>query len=374
MLEKSWTLGLGVMLAVVGGACSSASPEKSTGTNWIHCSSDADCASDPELRCGAEGVCVPRNTGSGGSGAVSDSDSGFPHQGNRGGFGGTGPQSFDAGATNGVGGSDGVDSSIPNGGSTNGDSGAQTQSSGCFSPGQNLENSGELGAFGCRCTKSLAPNGLCFGQVLLCQNAHWQWGQLEAGTCAGCWLPDQPEFANVFPDKGCACVNENETKCIVTQGDGEKSAVCRGGTWKLDAAPNTCTCTTDAQCGYGGKCEIDSDGGVIFGGTCAHRQCEVDGVRYAVGADGIPDPTDECNTCQCQADGSLSCTLIACAATVCGPNTIQTSTCVGCGLTGGCALTRYGCLPRCATNADCAGTGTPICDTAKHVCGSGPCP
>jgi len=366
MFRKSWAVGLGVTVAVLGGACSSTTQEKSTGTNWIHCKADADCAADPTLRCGAEGVCVPRSAGTGGQASF---EGGLQQQGGSGQVGGYG--GFPGGAPNVAGGgglggtgSGGYDN-VAGGGST-GTGGQPPVTNVCFSPGQQ----GSSSDVGCRCTESLTPNGVCvgLGNPFLCQNAHWQYG---SNSACGCWTPDQPEFANRAPDNGCACVNENETKCIVSQGDGEKSAVCRGGTWKLDAAPTTCTCTTDAQCGFGGKCIRDTDAGPVPG--CVHRQCEVDGVRYAVGVEGIPDPSDECNTCKCEANGDLTCTLISCNATVCPPNTVQTSTCVGCGLAGGCALTRHGCLPMCSSDADCVGTGTPVCDTTKHVCGAGPC-
>ena len=354
MLRKSLKLGTAFLLAALGAACASVETQKSTGTNWISCKSDADCAGHPDTHCGSDEKCVaghPVSPDAGSSGGAPGNDGGKAGNGagTTGGGGGTT-------ASGGTAGSGGTGSEAP---------------TGCYSPWQNPTTSFDPRAVGCRCSESEVPNGLCVktpnngGGAYRCQTGHWQAVEPPNDPCSGCWTPDQPEFANAFPDKGCDCVNENETACIVTQGDGYNHAVCKGGTWKLDPTLNSCTCTADARCGYGGKC---------VNGSCAPRGCEVDGVRYAPGV-SFPSPLDSCNTCQCSASGDLQCTLIECTApsTVCATNTIQTKTCVECGVSGGCTLWRHGCLPRCETSTDCTETGLPMCNTTTHVCNSGPC-
>jgi hypothetical protein len=241
---------------------------------------------------------------------------------------------------------------------------------GCYSPGQNFTTAAFMpGSVGCRCSASQAPNGLCLKSsnggvgALRCVKGLWQ-GAEDNGPCMGCWTPDQPEFANAYPDSGCACAVENESQCILTQFNGYATAVCVGGKWTVEQTRDACTCTSDLRCGLGGKCN---------GGSCGASVCEVDGVRYAVGVGDIPSPDDTCNTCQCETDGTLTCTKMACAQTSCDSGTVLSSTCVECGPTGGCALTRYGCLPKCQSSSDCAGTGMPVCDTKKQVCSSGAC-
>jgi hypothetical protein len=366
MLRKSLRLGTAFLLAALGAACASTETQKSTGTNWISCKSDVDCTGHPDTHCGSDEKCVagppwhsiPPNIDAGSGGGASGDDSGALNGGGMNSSGGAEP--------GGEGGTTG------SGGGTTGSGGKGSEApTGCYSPGQNLTTSFDPRAVGCRCIESEVPNGLCMktpnngAGAYRCQTGHWQAIDAQDGPCSGCWTPDEPEFANAFPDKGCDCVNENETTCIVTQGDGYTNAVCKGGTWKLDPTLNSCTCTADTRCGFGGKC---------VNGSCAPRACEVDGVRYAMGV-SFPSPLDSCNTCECSASGDLQCTLIECTApsTACATNTIQTRTCVGCGPVGGCTLWRYGCLPQCETNTPCGGTELLVCNTTTHVCDVGPC-
>ena len=81
--------------------------------------------------------------------------------------------------------------------------------------------------------------------------------------------------------------------------------------------------------------------------------CEVNGVVYPSGSSDIDDP-GSCNTCGCE-DGQLLCTDIACPEPG-EAGTVYGTTCSQCGLAGGCAVTRTGCLPSCEDESDCLQT------------------
>ena len=381
MLSGTAKTGLALLLSALAfEACSSPS-EKSTGTNWIVCKTDADCEGHPGTRCSENRRCeadpdshpivgeADASSGGGASGSAGKlgtagkEGTGGETGGNSGAFGTGGETGGDSGA----GGLPETGGQATGGqaGSFGGTGGMPFQPDGCYSPGQNIETSFIVGAFGCKCIESQTPDGLCLqvpkiaSEVFayLCENGHWK-ADIDNTACTGCWTPDQPEFANARPDNGCACVNENQTACIVTQNEGYTNAVCKGGKWKLDPTLSSCSCASDARCGFGGKC---------VGQSCAQRVCEVDGVRYAVGV-SFPSPSDDCNTCACDTPGHLTCTTHQCADTTCPTGTVQARACVGCGVSGGCGLWRFGCLPRCERDADCARTGTPTCDPTNHVC------
>jgi hypothetical protein len=402
MLSGIAKTGLALLLSALAFEACSTPAEKSTGTNWIVCKTDADCEGRPGTRCSKNERCEPDgdvgpDASSSGDGGASGSAGTTGTGGTRGGTGGTGGATGGESGAGGTGGAtggaagdgaggaggatggaagDGAGGLLETGGQATGgqggfggSGGGPIHAEGCYSPGQNLETSFiDPEAFGCKCIESQTPDGLCLKTpnngigAYLCESGHWK-ADTNNTACTGCWTPDQPEFANARPDNGCACVNENETACIVTQNEGYTNAVCRGGKWKLDPALSSCACAKDARCGFGGKC---------VGQTCASRVCEVDGVRYAVGV-SFPSPSDACNSCKCDTSGQLNCTTQECPETACPTGTVQASTCVGCGLGGGCGLWRFGCLPRCERDADCARTGTPVCDATNHVCSAGPC-
>ncbi|MBM4363946.1 MAG: hypothetical protein FJ104_14800, partial [Deltaproteobacteria bacterium] len=59
-MNKRRTLASALILlsAWVAGVSCSRTSEKSTGTNWVLCESNADCREYPGASCGADGFCV----------------------------------------------------------------------------------------------------------------------------------------------------------------------------------------------------------------------------------------------------------------------------------------------------------------------------
>lgn len=388
MLERSTKWGLGLLGLAASFGCASTVTQKSTGTNWVECETDDDCAFVGGARCSADKVCVdssgakiaksalgsgdagPNNTGgtmsrrdagrgAGGAGAIEAGGAGGAII-DTGGVFGTGGAIVEAGTGGAIAETGGV---FGTGGALDGGraSGGVAGASSCYSPGQNLDIAYEPGAVGCRCSAS-APGFCEQGVALMCDNGRWQ--AVIDGPCMTCWTPDQPDLAAGIPSEGCACTTENETACMHTAREGYATALCTGGKWTRRLDMNACTCASDARCGYGSRCES---------GICAAARCDVDGMRYAVGTTDIADPVT-CNNCSCQSDGTLACTAYPCPAAFCPSGTTRETACLECGPAGGCALTRTGCLPHCDTTADCtpAGPGT-MCYSTSHVCGVGLC-
>jgi hypothetical protein len=372
MLEmaRKWGLGLCTLVAAFG--CASTATEKSTGTNWITCDTDADCALVQDARCSDEKVCVDPQGVKISKSVLAGRDGG------PGGGSGSGGASGSAGAS-GSGTASGSGGAIANGGASgNGNTGGAANSPstggsaavdagtggaataiGCFSPGQNLGTVNDPGAFGCKCSPS-AP-GFCVGGVaLVCTDGRWQ--AVEDGPCWDCWTPDRPDLAEGNPSNGCDCTTENEMACMHTMRGGYATAMCSGGKWTRRLDINACSCTSDARCGYGSRCES---------GICAMARCEVDGMRYAAGATDIADPVN-CNTCQCMQDGTLECTRYPCPVSSCPSGTTRETACLECGPTDGCSLVRTGCLPLCDTASDCSAPA-PYCNPQTHTCTQG-CP
>lgn len=365
-------------LALFAGlGCATESNEKSTETNWLECDSDTDCARVvAEATCAPDGYCVdsdgrriPAETGGrdggtggaagdgGAAGAGGEADAGV------GGDGGT----VDAGSgglpgTGGLNGSGGVPGTggVKNPGGAGGaveglDAGRELIETECFSPAQFLDVAYDPSFVGCKCAEG--AQSLCrSGVALICSEGRWQ--AVQDGPCASCWTSEAaPETIFDRPEAGCACSSEGDRRSIYTTQDGYSTVVCSDGKWTLDPSISSWSCSSDAQCGYGGKCE---------GGTCNAQVCEVDGVRYAVGAT-LPSPFD-CNTCTCEANGTLSCTRLPCPMPpACAPDMAPASVCVACGLVGGCGLTRTGCLPECNIDADCP-PDLPRCDLEQNAC------
>jgi hypothetical protein len=372
MLGTCWKIGCG-LLALAVASCASTATEKSTGTNWITCKTDLECGAIPGARCSTEGICVDANgtpieksalgghadaaAGAGGTSGKGGTHADSGHA--TGGSGGNGGRLLDSGPGGSGNGGAPSDSGVDGSGAVTGVDGGAAPVSSCYSPGQNFDHAYDPGAVGCRCSPS-APEFCVRGVGLVCADGRWQLGGY---ACTECWTPDQPELAIDNPF-GCSCVHENETACMFTTTTGYATALCTGGIWTRRLDINACSCASDARCGYGSRCG---------GGTCAQGVCDVDGLRYAAGTTGIADPVD-CNTCECKADGTLSCSTLPCPFSSCPAGTSRSETCIQCGPAGGCAVTRTGCLPSCRTSADCSGTGTTTyCNPVTHVCGEGPC-
>jgi hypothetical protein len=312
-----------MLLAVLSGtACASSAAEKSTGSNWLICETDADCAAVPGATCGADNYCVDA-TGS-----------------RVGAFGYTG-----GGGSGGVGGSTGPLSTII---------------VDCYSPGQQLEGAYEQGAIGCKCPEG-APELCVLGVSLRCDAGRWQ--AMEGGACARCWTPDHPYAVSADPGNGCACETEGDAACSLVEPTGYHFT-CSGGKWVLEEEEATpCTCTSDAQCWFGTRCV---DGG------CVPGVCEVDGMRYSNGFSGIPDPLG-CGTCQCR-NGVLDCETVACPEEpTCPDGMSPVNACVFCSTEDGCHLGRSGCQATCSSDVDCALTYTPVCHPEHRVCVGGVC-
>jgi hypothetical protein len=357
MSRESLTAAFLVLTALGGASCATTSQQKSTGTNWIECKADTDCAAHPGASCGDADVCVDRDGNRIPSGTTSDPADGGGNGGSQSTGGATGSGGGGAPVTASGGTSPGT------GGSGNGGGGVSASTKDCFSPGQNLDHAYDTGAAGCRCaesTPSVCVKGTRTAVALECTGGHWI--SVEDGACGGCWTPDQPELALAMPSRGCACPLEDGSKCFQTAASGSMRALCFAGKWTIDTNTPTCdACDSDASCGFGGMCTE---------GHCAPTACDVDGVRYAVGAGPIPDPFS-CNTCTCESGGGLVCTEVNCPVE-CPAGTTAGHACVACGPTDGCALTRTGCLPRCEAASDCTTPGT-FCDTQTHLCRAG-CP
>jgi hypothetical protein len=385
----AWVLSTTVTLA-----CSTPAPQsKSTGTNWLACHDDADCARVDGATCGKDLFCVGRDGQRVRADAASERDAstnpgpdamvsggGTSPSGGTGGAPASGGAHSDGGARS-NGGADGMfdggmggapsDSGAPASGGSDGvlpDGGIAgaipirnfPPSSDCYSPGQNLEHAYEPGAKGCKCSDGTASLCVRAGTsprstlvALECTGGTWK--AVEDGTCGGCWAPNSPEHALADPLNGCFCAPEVEgqTACMYTRASGYFTVACTASHWKVAGATNACPCKYDEACGYQGKCVNEA---------CARPSCEIDNVSYPAGAT-MPDPFS-CNSCTCSETGTAeNCTDAFCP-TDCPAGTRGGTSCLQCGPGDACSLQRRGCLGACATNDDCPGGH---CDS-NHVC------
>jgi hypothetical protein len=60
MKAKQWIVSFAALAALLGPSCASTTPERSTGTNWLTCHDDSDCASFEGATCGDEKLCIDR--------------------------------------------------------------------------------------------------------------------------------------------------------------------------------------------------------------------------------------------------------------------------------------------------------------------------
>ena len=99
----------------------------------------------------------------------------------------------------------------------------------------------------------------------------------------------------------------------------------------------------------------------------ASASCEVEGVVYPSGSDGVGDPLS-CNTCACE-DGALTtCTEIGCPEP-CPEGTTYGTSCVECGPVDQCEVVRIGCLPSCEDDDDCSSGGACHEGVCRTLCG-----
>lgn len=316
---------LGALFVAVPLACGAKAVDKSTGSNWLGCTTDADCSPYGGATCGTDKYCV------------------YPN--------GTHVTSLDIPDA-------AVDAAVEAGV----EAGPTTIVVDCFSPGQYLDQIYSATAVGCECPESTTP--FCIqGISLSCEAGRWS--ASSSSACGGCWTPDQADFIASYPDRGCACTTENETACSTSTQNGTEYSVCTGGKWTRVSGtlpPYTCTCTEDKECGFGRLC---------VGGSCLPGLCEVNGVRYSAGYTGIPHPTN-CQTCTCEIGGTLSCVAVPCPSEGCPAGTSAASECVVCGQSGyGCDLRRTGCLTTCANDYECGFNYLTTCDPQSHACHAG---
>lgn len=327
MFERLMVLGLLALGSCwVGSGCTSTTTEKSTGTNWLDCDTDSDCAFVEGARCGPDSVCVDRD----GNKIVS------------------GSQARDSGVTS-TNVADAAAAQAHDSGTTSPittDSGTATTFIvvDCYSPGQNLDLAYDVGSVGCEC--AAGAQGTCINGVALgCSDGHWR--AVIDGACDACWNPTDTDLAKDSPTSGCSCSTGEMDACSYSQFTGYIHASCTGGTWQLGTSTLPCaSCTSDSQCSVYERC---------VSGTCqsAGVPCSVNGVLYRDGTDGIPDPFS-CNTCTCSNGGYLGCTTVGCLETEeCPPGTTPAAICGACGTAGGCAYVITGCRPTCQTDADC---------------------
>jgi len=126
----------------------------------------------------------------------------------------------------------------------------------------------------------------------------------------------------------------------------------------LYPAQVTTSCSADDHCvAHDTRIDPSLDSGVPDGAAC-----EIDGVIYASGTDGIGDPVS-CNTCSCD-DGALTACTEAFCPEECPTGTRYGTDCARCGPVDNCEVVRTGCLPECDAPADCTGGG----DCVDHAC------
>jgi hypothetical protein len=314
---RNWTIGFLGLFVALPLSCG-ATVDKSTGSNWLGCSTDTDCAPYGGATCGKDHYCM------------------YPNG-----------DHVSASAT-------------PDAGSVDG--GPRAIVGDCFSPGQNLDKALSAGAVGCECPEGTSP--LCIQQISLsCEGGRWT--AATSGVCDGCWTPEQADFIASFPERGCTCYASADTHCSTSTQNGPEYTACTAGKWTVVSGtppPVDCACTVNEECGFGRICVY---------GKCAPGVCEVNGARYSAGFANIPDPLS-CNTCTCEADGSLTCTTLPCPAEACPTGTSAASECVVCGQdAGACDLRRTGCLTSCNTADDCGYYYLSTCDPDRHACNAG---
>lgn len=150
--------------------------------------------------------------------------------------------------------------------------------------------------------------------------------EMGVGLACGC-------TAFVNPANVDALVELNETAAAFSE---------NGCTLNVSCLP--CLQPRGGHCSPEGRCEN------VY---VTERGCEVGGVRYASGANGIPDPVS-CNTCGCR-DGDLVCTEIGCARP-CPAGTAFGTSCAQCGPTDACQVLAYACYETCVDRCDDIGT------------------
>jgi len=162
---------------------------------------------------------------------------------------------------------------------------------------------------------------------------------ISSGLACACGAFANPEHQEALDRAASASASYHAAHC----GDG---IVC-----------GPCNEPIFGRCSRDGACE-----GVYSSGA---RGCKVNGVLYADGEGGIPDPVS-CNTCSCY-DGELACTEIGCPMP-CPDGTALGKQCAACGPTDACLIVEHACLPTCTdaceSDALCLGG---LCVTG--VCG-----
>ena len=165
-------------------------------------------------------------------------------------------------------------------------------------------------------------------------------GRVDAGRPSRCELPAEPGPCEALIDRYYFDVESERCRHFIYGG-------CQGNQnnfESLDACRATCH---------------ESPG--------QPAACEVEGVVYPSGSDGVGDPLS-CNTCACE-DGELTaCTDAACPEP-CPGGTAFGMSCARCGPTDACEIVHIGCLPSCDSDGDCAGSG--YCDrgVCRTLCG-----
>jgi Kazal-type serine protease inhibitor domain/Pacifastin inhibitor (LCMII) len=152
----------------------------------------------------------------------------------------------------------------------------------------------------------------------------------DAGSGALCKSNAQCAKGSICYPPTHQCQPECTINCLVydpvcgtdgkTYGCGKEDAYCHGAEVASagECAPGGCACTKEYQpvCGvdgvtYSNRCMAKCAGILVLHDGSCEGGCEYEGRRYEVNQ-SFPSP-DGCNTCSCGANGSIACTLKACA-------------------------------------------------------------
>lgn len=182
------------------------------------------------------------------------------------------------------------------------------------------------------------------------------------GDCGGCWC-DEAGSGGIR----CLTIQCFETPSFCSQPF--DAGVCNAAFPVFSFNPATGQCDSQVYGGCGGNTNRFETMEACQGACLAPlgAACQVGGVVYPSGAEGIQEPTS-CNTCSCQ-DGALICTEINCPVP-CPDGQVSTSDCAFCGPTDACEVTRTGCVPTCSEDEECAAVGG-LCVEQRcvNVCG-----
>jgi hypothetical protein len=190
-------------------------------------------------------------------------------------------------------------------------------------------------------------------------------GRCEAFTYGGC----EGNANNFETLAACEMACTGTTLCSLPADSGPcRAAIPR---WFHNADTGACEPFT-----YGG-CEGNANNfeslracqTACAGGSELRAACEVSGVVYASGSDGIPDP-QSCNLCICD-DGMLACDEAFCPEP-CPSGTRYGTTCTSCsGPEDWCEVVRHDCLPTCAGDDECQSVGLGSCmeGVCRVLCG-----